>query len=160
VSIVQINPAADPASRQFTVRVALDNAQRLFKPGMFALVTVVTSRRTHTLAVPREAVQQDNGLGSYVMVVDALGKARHRPVNIGMSDANFIEISSGITLGERVVIMSTTPLRDGQTVRAGGGKGKYGGSGRKHGASLPGVTDSHKGGMTSPPASQIPGSGK
>jgi len=160
VSIVQINPAADPASRQFTVRVALDNAQRLFKPGMFALVTVVTSRRTHTLAVPREAVQQDNGLGSYVMVVDALGKARRRPVNVGMSDANFIEISSGITLGERVVIMSTTPLRDGQTVRAGGGKGKYGGSGRKHGASLPGVTDSHKGGMTSPPASQIPGSGK
>jgi multidrug efflux pump subunit AcrA (membrane-fusion protein) len=130
-SIVQINPAADPASRQFVVRVALDNAQRLFKPGMFALVTVVTARREHTLAVPREAIQQDKELGASVMVVDASGKVARHPVSVGMSDANLVEILKGLIAGEKVVTMSTMPLRDGQAVRAAGGRGAGGRGGIK-----------------------------
>jgi HlyD family secretion protein len=118
--IVQINPAADPTSRQFTVRATLDNAKRLFKLGMFGRVTVVSSRRDQVLAVPLEAVQQDKDLGSYIVVVDASGKAERRPVIGGASDANFVEITRGLTLGEQVVTMSTMPLRDGQMVRAGG----------------------------------------
>ena len=44
--IVQVNPAADPQSRQFNVRVGLDNPQNLLKPGMFGRATFTTERRS------------------------------------------------------------------------------------------------------------------
>lgn len=118
-SIIQINPSADPQSRQFTVRAIMNNAQNLFKPGMFAHVSVETDRIPKALAVPREAVQHDPS-GDFVMVVGEDGKVEQRHIVAGESDAGFITVKQGLSVGENVVIMSAFSLRDGQPVRTGG----------------------------------------
>lgn len=115
-AVVQVNPSADPEARQFTVRAALDNAAGAFRPGMFAHVTIVTQRADQEIAVPREAVQRDPS-GAYVTVVDPDGKVRKQPVSVGLSDARYISISSGLDLGQQVVTVTSVPLKDGKTVK-------------------------------------------
>ncbi len=123
-SVIQVNGAADPQSRQLMARVILDNKEGIFKPGMYARVAIETDRVRSAIVVPREAVQRGKD-GSYVVVVDAANKAAHRVVSVGAQDAVGIAIESGVRPGERVVIMSASPIRDGQTVRTGGsGRGK------------------------------------
>jgi HlyD family secretion protein len=119
--VTQINPSADPLSRQFVVRVTLDNTHNLLKPGMFAHVVMVTDRIHGLVVVPREAVQQGKD-GPSVMVVDAENTAHRRPVTTGASDAAGIAVLDGVQSGEKVITLSAMPVRDGQTVRPGGGK--------------------------------------
>lgn len=119
--ITQINPSADPLSRQFAVRVSLDNRQNLIKPGMFARVTLETERVRSAVVVPREAVQQ-SPQGAAVTVIDSADTAHRRPVTVGASDSDGIAITRGVQPGEQVVILSGMPLKDGQAVRIGGQK--------------------------------------
>ena len=127
-SIVQINPAADPQTRQFTVRAVLSNDEDLLRPGMFAHVTLVTEQLTQVVAVPREAVQQDEA-GDYVTIVDDQDQAQRRAVVLGLSDAQYMSVLEGLEAGEAVVTVAATPVEPGQTVRTGDDEGG-GGDGR------------------------------
>jgi RND family efflux transporter MFP subunit len=120
-SVIQVNPAADPQARQYTVRAALANPQRLLRPGMFAHVLIVTDKATGVVAVPREAVQEDDR-GTYVMTVDAQNQAHRQAVSTGMGDDAFIAITRGLQPGQKVVTFTSTPLKDGQTVDTGEGR--------------------------------------
>jgi len=121
--VVQINPAADSLSRQFSVRILLDNAQNLLKPGMFARVTMVTQRVPSAVVVPREAIQNDK-TGPFLFVVDDADVSHRRPVTPGASDAHYIAIIRGVRPGEKIVVLSAAPLKDGQTVRVSNEKQK------------------------------------
>ena len=114
-SIVQINPSADPQGRQFTVRASLSNADGLLKPGMFAHVFVETARANQAISVPREAVKQDSQ-GSYVMVVGSDNVAHRTAVTTGLTDPTYIAITEGVSAGDKVAILSTVVIRDGQKV--------------------------------------------
>lgn len=115
-SVIQLNPSADPQSRQFMARVLLNNAQGLFKPGMFAHVSIETERVRNAIVVPREAVQRDK-FGSYVMLIDSRSRAKREPVVTSIDDPNFIAVENGVRPGDKVITMSAFPIRDGQTVR-------------------------------------------
>ncbi len=118
-SIVQLNPAADPTSRQFTVRVILRNDHGLLKPGMFANVILETAHVPAALVVPREAVHRDRDGSQYAMVLAGDGTAQKRTVLIGASDTNYLQVHSGLAKGEQVVTLSPMPLTDGQPITAG-----------------------------------------
>ena len=60
------------------------------------------------------------------MVVDAANKAVRRAVSVGAEDSANIAIDEGLRPGEKVVVMSAAPVRDGQEVRTGGSGGKGG----------------------------------
>lgn len=137
-SVVQFNPSADLQSRQFMVRVILSNTQNLFKPGMFAHVSLETERVRGALCVPREAIQQSPA-GPCVTVVEVGNKAKQVPVTIGVSDDNFTAIDQGLKLGQKVVTLSAFPVRDGATLRLDGKRppGGPGGPGGKWGKSRP-----------------------
>jgi multidrug efflux pump subunit AcrA (membrane-fusion protein) len=119
--VTQINPSADPASRQFSVRVILDNPDFAIKPGTFAHAKIETGIVRGALVVPREAVQHDKA-GSYVMVIDDQSVARRRPVTLGTSAVDVIAVTSGLQPGEKVVTLTAYPLKDGQAVSTGGEK--------------------------------------
>lgn len=112
--IEKVNPAADPQSRQFSFRIKLDNPSGRFRPGMFAKVRVTTSFVDAPVVVPREAVQQGS-----VFVLEGSGTLSKRQVKTGQEDAANIEILSGVKAGERVVTLSYSPLKDGQSAKVG-----------------------------------------
>lgn len=136
-TLAQINPSANPQSRQFTVRAILDNAKNLFKAGMFARVTLETERITGAVVVPPEAIETDQD-GAYVMGVAEDRTARRIPVVTGASDATGTAILSGVKPGDKVVVTSTFPLRDGQPVSLNDGRGGPGGRGGRRSGAGPG----------------------
>jgi HlyD family secretion protein len=125
--VTQVNAAADASSRQFVVRLIVDNPAGLLKPGTFARASIVTRRIKGALVLPREAVTRSRDSVTVTTVKDDI--ASIRPVTTGPSDSSGIAIESGLQTGEKVVVMSAAPLRDGQKVRVDGGKD--GGSGRR-----------------------------
>jgi len=127
-NIIQINPAADPQSRQFQIRVIMSNTDNQLKPGMFAHVTLEIGRIKNAIVVPREAVLKDQD-GNYVMTVDAKSKAVRVPVVPSGEDESYINIGNALKPGQKVIVMSSTPVREGQTISTGGRKGKRGGAG-------------------------------
>jgi RND family efflux transporter MFP subunit len=124
--ITQLNPAADIQSRQFQIRVRLDNPQGRIKPGMSGEVVLETERARNAVTVPREAVRfetaersadKDGTVAATVTVVTADNKAQVRKVQTGLSDTKSIAITSGLEPGEKVVILTGRDVKDGQSVR-------------------------------------------
>lgn len=115
--IVRIDPGADPSSRQFIVRVALDNSQGLLRPGTFARVTMVTERADNVLTIPQEAITQGKD-GPQVTVV-AGDVAQTRAIKTGLSDSKKIAVTSGLQEGDSVITVAGRAIKDGQKVKVG-----------------------------------------
>jgi RND family efflux transporter MFP subunit len=117
--IADVNRAADPTSRQFMVRVELDNASHDFRPGMFGHLDTRSVSVSAPVTVPREAVTQLPG-GSYTAtVVDSSNVAHVTPIKIGVQDTNDIQILDGVKAGDRVVTLSYRPVKNKGKVMVG-----------------------------------------
>lgn len=116
--VAGVNRAADPQNRRFSLRVQLENEDESVRPGMFARLTLVTRSTDAAVAVPLDAVNEERGKAS-VTVVGADDKAEVREVELGARDGKSVEIRSGLKAGDRVVLLSYNPVRDGQKVRIG-----------------------------------------
>lgn len=138
--VTNINPAANVQSRQVQIRLRMENPNRALKPGMYGKIAFLTGRLQAPVMVPRGAVTTAQGK-STVAVVDAENKASVREVKIGASDDERIQILDGVKVGEKVVSFTYMPVRDGQTVRTGGGGGR--GQGGQGG---PGQDEGRRGG--------------
>ncbi len=117
--VTHINPAADLRSRQFEIQIRLDNASGEMRPGMYGQVAVLLRRIEAEVVVPREAVKTGPDGKASVMVINERGEAERREVTVGASDAEGVQVLSGVRFGERVVVLSFRPIQDGQKVRIG-----------------------------------------
>jgi RND family efflux transporter MFP subunit len=115
--ITNINPAADPQSRQFGIKVRLDNKNHMVRPGMYGRVSVVTNQVFANVVVPKEAVQTSSAGASTVTVVGKDSVAHVRKVTVGASDESGVQIVSGVAAGDQVVVLSYNALKDGQKVK-------------------------------------------
>lgn len=103
-TIEHIGTLAERESGTVEAAFRVSNPELHLRPGMRAEFSIVTSSREGVTAVPRSAVQSD-GLQRFVFVEDfdlknAFLKA---PVEIGAQNEQFIEITSGVLPGDRVV---------------------------------------------------------
>ena len=115
--ITNINPAADPLSRQFGIKVRLDNKDHSVRPGMYGRVSIVTSQTVASVVVPHEAVQTSLAGATTVTVVDSANVAHVRTVTLGVSDDKGVQITSGVQSGDHVVVLSYNALKEGQKVK-------------------------------------------
>ncbi len=97
-----LQPQVDPMTRTIKVRLNMNNPGLLLKPDMYANVEF----REHTparLTVPAEAVL-DAGERQTVFIDRGNGFLEPRQVKTGGRDGDRIQIISGLTAGERVVV--------------------------------------------------------
>ncbi len=80
------------------------NPETLLRPGMRAEFSIVTSTRGGVMTVPREAVQGDAS-GRFVYIADYELKNAFvkTPVQLGAQNDRYIEITSGLLPGDKVV---------------------------------------------------------
>jgi len=109
----QIEPTVNQQSRQGTARIALAYAPGL-RPGGFATATI-RSGTTVAPQLPESAVLADSD-GSYVYIVDQNNTIQRRDVETGLSSANGISITGGLTGNERVVLRAGGFLNPGERV--------------------------------------------
>ncbi|MCI0401485.1 MAG: efflux RND transporter periplasmic adaptor subunit [Gammaproteobacteria bacterium] len=98
-----IYPNLDAMTRTLRVRLRFDNPDVLLKPNMFAHVSISGGEKEDVLRIPREALIRD---GASERVILALGEGRFRPqkVEVGIESEDWVEIRSGLTEGEMVVV--------------------------------------------------------
>ncbi len=110
-----VSPTVDAATATFKVTLEVNDPKGDLKPGMFARVGIVFERRSDTLTIPRVALLDTDGSAN-VFVVNA-GKAEHRAIKTGLSNAGKVEVTEGLTGGEQVVVVGQNGLKDGNPVR-------------------------------------------
>lgn len=112
--ISKISPVVDPRSRTFEVEVLIPNPESKLKPGMFARVELILAKRTDVVKVPLKAVtQRDKG---QVVFLAANGVARACDVQLGISDGVDVEVISGVTEGDKVIVQGNPGLKDGARI--------------------------------------------
>ncbi|GAB4464945.1 MAG: hypothetical protein OHK0029_35260 [Armatimonadaceae bacterium] len=116
--ILRLNPSADPQTRQFTVRVMVENGDRRLQPGSSATVQLNLEEFPNVLTVPREAVQTSRNPAEKPTVVVAEGEtAKVREVTLGESDGKRVIVRSGLSEGDSVVILAGRQLKEGQAIK-------------------------------------------
>lgn len=109
-TVGEIVPTVEVTSRAFLVKVDLPAGLSGLRPGMFGRVSFRVGTRSR-LVVPRSAITQ-NGALDRVFVTDR-ERVRLRMVTIGETQGSWTEVLTGLDVGERVVALPTTSLRDG-----------------------------------------------
>jgi len=113
--VTTVDSRIDPVTRSVLVRAEILNSDKALRPGMLMRVDVI-SRTWQALSVPEEAVVP-SGEKAYVFVVVS-GIAERREVTLGIRRPGYVEITSGVEVGERVVSQGTFRLgQPGQKVR-------------------------------------------
>jgi HlyD family secretion protein len=118
--VTSVAPVADTRTHSFSVVVTPVDDAGLLRPGMYADVVIVATLKPDALLVPVAAVTQ-LGNQSIVYVVKSDNTVEVRPVTMGLSDPNHIEIVAGLQAGERVVTAGLSTLVNGASVNVTGG---------------------------------------
>lgn len=111
--ICNISPAAESSTKAYPIKIKVENPEHLLKPGMFAEVRLPQNGAV-SLAVPREALQKEGEI-DFVYVVEE-GIVKKRCVTTGQEANGQIQISSGLSEGEIVVVAGATLLQPGQKI--------------------------------------------
>jgi HlyD family secretion protein len=113
--VTSVAPAADSSTHTFVVKVTPADPKGLLRSGMYAKVSILSQEHPQALLVPRAAVTESGGQNTVTVVVD--GRAEPRAVTTGLSDADRIEILSGVSVGDQVVVAGQTNLTAGAPVK-------------------------------------------
>jgi HlyD family secretion protein len=114
--VAYINPAVDPQRGSIEVKLNVDKPPTYLRQDMTVSVDIEVARRTGTLVVPSEAVQDGAGIAPWVLRLEA-NRARRRAVHLGARGIGKVEVLDGLHEGDAVLLPSTA-LSDGQRVRA------------------------------------------
>jgi len=115
-----IGVAAEPASRTYTVKILVSNPGPVLLAGMVAEARIFGPTKIKSLTIPGEAVVPDPQGAPTVFVYNA---ERHRVygrrVEVGPPVGKEVEIRSGLTGSEQVVIAGQGKVREGSVVEMG-----------------------------------------
>jgi RND family efflux transporter MFP subunit len=109
-----VSPALEAAQRALTVEAIVPNQHEELKPGLFATARIEQPGQTPGVVVPGAAVLTSAGTSRLFVVSD--GRAEERIVTTGQTLDALVEITSGVTSGERVAITNLDQLADGTAV--------------------------------------------
>ena len=113
-----IYPQVDPTTRTLKVRLQFDNPDGMLKPNMIANITLLAEPKQNVLSIPLEALIRSSQ-GDHVIVSLNDGYFQARSVVVGMESGNRVEIISGLSAGEKVVISGQFLLDSEANLKAG-----------------------------------------
>jgi len=113
--VYAIAPEVDVGGRSFMVRAQIPNDDSRLVPGLFAQVELVLEQKQNVLLIP-EAALMPAGDKQYVYRIDD-GKAVRTEVSLGMRQADFVEVISGLAPGAQVITAGQMKIMDGSKVQ-------------------------------------------
>jgi membrane fusion protein, heavy metal efflux system len=94
--------AIDPATRRLLVRATIDNKDGLFKPEMFANVTIYSGGDRPGIGVPKQALIYE-GEHVRLWVVHDDKSIELRDVETGLTNDDLVEVRTNLKAGEKIV---------------------------------------------------------
>lgn len=114
-TIHRIATTAEQTTRTFITEVKVENPEGFLKPGMVARATFVRQAFADSLLVPIFAVisLEDKRL----VAVEENGVARARIVETGLLKGDMVQITKGLSPGDRLIVKGQRDLKEGAAVQ-------------------------------------------
>ncbi|WP_026422560.1 efflux RND transporter periplasmic adaptor subunit [Actinokineospora inagensis] len=130
VTAIDLLPTTSNNVVQYGTTVSLTNPPANLKPGQSASVTVTVASAQAALSVPSAAVQTVGNVSTVTVVEN--GQDTRRTVELGVRGDSYVQITSGLTENEQVLlpqVATSTQSNNRNTGGFGGGTGGLGGGG-------------------------------
>ncbi len=116
-TIAEIDTRVDPASRSVRVRAEIPNEEGLLKPGMLLYVALALEKK-QSRTIPERSLIQD-GDKKFVFKVNQ-DSVRKTEIALGRRKPGYVEVTSGLELGDSVATSALQDLEDGMVVEVSG----------------------------------------
>lgn len=110
--VKRLSPTISEQNRVLAVEADVANNGRL-RPGAFVRAEIVTNQSDMAATVPINAIVTFAGIEKVIIIEN--GKAVEKPVTTGRRGADWVEIKSGVNVGQ-VVVVDPGNLQSGQAV--------------------------------------------
>ncbi|MEM7202009.1 MAG: efflux RND transporter periplasmic adaptor subunit [Planctomycetota bacterium] len=108
-TVSRVSPVADSGSRWsnnnlkvYKTEVEISGENEVLRPGMTASVTILIASLKDVVFVPLQAIRRQ-GAVTFVWL-DHPDGALARPIDVGLHDFQFVEITDGLTAGDKVFL--------------------------------------------------------
>ena len=123
----RIDEAIDPQKRALEIEVRIDNPQPPLKSGQFGQFLIEIEQHSDVIVVTDAAVMtqtevklndkgEQKAFQAYYVYVVEDGKARKREVTPGIYAGGQIELTSGVDVGEAIIVVGQNLVKDGDAV--------------------------------------------
>jgi RND family efflux transporter MFP subunit len=114
-TVSRVSPVVDAATRTKEIILNFDKKDSRINAGMFAKVKLFISKYEGHIAIPKDAVvEQDEN--SYLYIVNDDNTVSKRVVKLGKSVDGIIQVVDNVMPGERVVVDGMLAISDGVKV--------------------------------------------
>lgn len=112
----ELSPQADAATRTYAARFTIENPDDTVALGMTATVTLSHAADARVAKLPLAAIV-NRGTGPSVYLVDESGTLVRRPVTVSSFSEQAVSVTSGLSEGDRIVVLGAQKLEPGVKVR-------------------------------------------
>ena len=114
-SMASFDSQIDPTTGTIKLRALFPNQDRLLYPNQFVNVRLLLDTHKDVTTISTAGIQR-GAPGTFVYLVNADSTVSVRPVKLGVTDGERVEVLSGLAPGERIVIDGADKLRDGAKI--------------------------------------------
>jgi membrane fusion protein, multidrug efflux system len=112
--VYAVEPQVDPNTRTIKIRAIADNRERLLLPGQFVQVDLILETKQEALLIPTQAIIQE--MEGAKVFVSRKGKAEPVMVTTGIRTESELEIVSGLSTGDTLIITGLLQIRSGSVL--------------------------------------------
>ncbi len=105
----------DPTTGTIKLRAQFTNETRALYPNQFVNIRLLLDTHKDVTTISTAGIQRGVP-GTFVYLVNADSTVSVRPVQLGVTDGDRVEVLSGLTPGDRIVIDGADKLRDGAKI--------------------------------------------
>ncbi|MCA9731403.1 MAG: efflux RND transporter periplasmic adaptor subunit [Deferribacteres bacterium] len=113
--VIAIDPTVNPQTRTFSVRITVENEKLQLRPGMFIKADIIIEEKEDAVVIPKSAMST-HGNQKHVFVVNGV-EAGELDIATGIETRDLIEVTDGLSEGERLIVKGHETLRDKSKVR-------------------------------------------
>jgi multidrug efflux pump subunit AcrA (membrane-fusion protein) len=115
--VIVVSPAVDPNTTTVQVWVRAANPEGRLRAGASVRVSIVAAKVPNAVVVPPAALLPTAEGETVVMVVGSDSVAHEKKVEIGFREPDKVQLLSGATPGQQVILVGGLGLKDGAKVR-------------------------------------------
>jgi RND family efflux transporter MFP subunit len=116
--VSRLAEAENPETRTMRVEVDVTNATEIIRDGMYGQVEIELEPAAPGITIPSACLFGAAKAGEAKVFIAADGKVRLTSIVIGKDTGAVVEVTSGITAHDRVVVKPPAALTDGMPVEA------------------------------------------
>jgi multidrug efflux system membrane fusion protein len=114
-TLLTIDNQVDPTTGTVKLRATFPNTDNRLFPNQFVNSKLLLDVKHEAVLVPSVAIQR-SPKGAFVYVIKTDRTVAVRPVTVGVTNADTVQVESGLAAGESVVVDGADRLRDGSRV--------------------------------------------